>query len=98
MSLTIKVPPVGESITEVVLASWKKKDGDTVKMDEVIAELESDKATFELTAEKAGVLKIVAAEGDTLAIGAVVATIEEGGAAQPAKESAPAAQPLPEVV
>jgi len=98
MSLTIKVPPVGESITEVVLASWKKKDGDTVKMDEVIAELESDKATFELTAEKAGVLKIVAAEGDTLAIGAVVATIEDGGAAQPAKESAPAAQPQPEVV
>jgi len=80
MSLTIKVPPVGESITEVVLASWKKKDGDTVKMDEVIAELESDKATFELTAEKAGVLKIVAAEGETLPIGAVVATIEEGGA------------------
>jgi 2-oxoglutarate dehydrogenase E2 component (dihydrolipoamide succinyltransferase) len=77
MSLTIKVPPVGESITEVTLSAWKKKDGDTVKMDEVIAELESDKATFELTAEKAGILKIVAKEGDTLPIGAVVATIEE---------------------
>ena len=48
MSLTIKVPPVGESITEVTLANWIKKDGDPVKMDEVIAELESDKATFEL--------------------------------------------------
>jgi 2-oxoglutarate dehydrogenase E2 component (dihydrolipoamide succinyltransferase) len=91
MSLTIKVPPVGESITEVTLASWVKKDGDQVQMDEVIAELESDKATFELTAEKAGILKIVAKEGDTLAIGAVVATIEEGGAAQPVvKEAAPA--------
>jgi 2-oxoglutarate dehydrogenase E2 component (dihydrolipoamide succinyltransferase) len=83
MSLTIKVPPVGESITEVTLSSWKKKDGDMVKMDEVIAELESDKATFELTAEKAGILKIAAAEGDTLPIGAVVATIEDGGV-QPA--------------
>ena len=96
MSLTIKVPPVGESITEVTLSSWLKKDGDAVKMDEVIAELESDKATFELTAEKAGILKTVAKEGDTLPIGAVVASIEEGGTA--AQESAPAAQPQPEVV
>jgi 2-oxoglutarate dehydrogenase E2 component (dihydrolipoamide succinyltransferase) len=94
MSLAIKVPPVGESITEVTLASWKKKDGDHVEMDEVIAELESDKATFELTAEKAGTLQLVAKEGDTLAIGAVVANIEDGGAAAPA----PAAQPQPEVV
>jgi len=99
MSLTIKVPPVGESITEVTLSSWKKKDGDEVKMDEVIAELESDKATFELTAEKAGILKIVANEGDTLAIGATVATIEENGNAPAVvKESAPAAQPQPAVV
>ena len=50
MSLEIKVPPVGESITEVTLSRWIKKDGDAVAMDEVIAELESDKATFELTA------------------------------------------------
>ncbi|MGN8070514.1 2-oxoglutarate dehydrogenase complex dihydrolipoyllysine-residue succinyltransferase [Mucilaginibacter sp. 22184] len=99
MSLAIKVPPVGESITEVTLSSWKKKDGDHVEMDEVIAELESDKATFELTAEKAGTLKTLANEGDTLAIGAIVANIEEGaGGAAPAKESAPAAQPQPEVV
>jgi 2-oxoglutarate dehydrogenase E2 component (dihydrolipoamide succinyltransferase) len=98
MSLTIKVPPVGESITEVTLSSWIKKDGDPVKMDEVIAELESDKATFELTAEKAGILKTVAKEGDTLPIGAVVANIEEDGAATVTKESAPAAQPQPEVV
>ena len=99
MSLTIKVPPVGESITEVTLSSWKKKDGDEVKMDEVIAELESDKATFELTAEKAGILKIVAKEGDTLPIGAVVGSIEESGVAPAVtKESAPAAQPQPEVV
>jgi len=93
MSLEIKVPPVGESITEVVLSRWVKNDGDTVEMDEVIAELESDKATFELTAEQAGTLKTVAAEGDTLAIGAVVCTIEDGGAAAPkAKDEAPAAE------
>ena len=83
MSLEIKVPPVGESITEVVLSQWLKHDGDTVEMDEVIAELESDKATFELTAEKAGTLKTIANEGDTLAIGAVVCSIEDGGAAAP---------------
>lgn len=94
MSLAIKVPTVGESITEVTLSSWKKKDGDHVEMDEVIAELESDKATFELTAEKAGTLKIVANEGDVLPIGAVVANIEDGGA----EATAPAAQPQPEVV
>ncbi|SDI36199.1 2-oxoglutarate dehydrogenase complex dihydrolipoyllysine-residue succinyltransferase [Mucilaginibacter sp. P25] len=94
MSLAIKVPTVGESITEVTLSSWKKKDGDHVEMDEVIAELESDKATFELTAEKAGTLKIVANEGDVLPIGAVVANIEDGGA----EVAAPAAQPQPEVV
>jgi 2-oxoglutarate dehydrogenase E2 component (dihydrolipoamide succinyltransferase) len=99
MSLAIKVPPVGESITEVTLASWKKKDGDKVQMDEVIAELESDKATFELTAEKAGILKTVAKEGDTLPIGAVVANIEENGVATNAtKEAAPAGKPQPEVV
>jgi 2-oxoglutarate dehydrogenase E2 component (dihydrolipoamide succinyltransferase) len=89
MSLEIKVPPVGESITEVTLASWIKKDGDAVQMDEVIAELESDKATFELTATEAGTLKTVAKEGDTLPIGSVVCTIEAGGAAAPAKIAEP---------
>src|ERR1700761_9560933 len=89
MSLEIKVPPVGESITEVTLSSWIKKDGDTVQMDEVIAELESDKATFELTATEAGTLKTIAKEGDVLPIGAVVCTIEAGGAA-PAKAAEPA--------
>ncbi|PVH26571.1 2-oxoglutarate dehydrogenase complex dihydrolipoyllysine-residue succinyltransferase [Sphingobacterium corticibacter] len=80
MSLEIKVPTVGESITEVVLAQWLKQDGDYVEMDENIAELESDKATFELPAEQAGILKIIAQEGDTLEIGAVVCTIEDGDA------------------
>jgi 2-oxoglutarate dehydrogenase E2 component (dihydrolipoamide succinyltransferase) len=97
MSIEIKVPPVGESITEVVLSRWVKNDGDVVEMDEVIAELESDKATFELTAEQAGTLKTVAAEGDTLAIGAVVCKIEDGGAAPKAKEAAAPAAEKPAV-
>ena len=80
MSLEIKVPTVGESISEVTLSQWIKQDGDYVEMDETIAELESDKATFELPAEKAGILRTVAQEGDILEIGAVVATIEEGEA------------------
>ena len=92
MSLEIKVPTVGESITEVTLAQWLKQDGDFVEMDENIAELESDKATFELPAEKAGILRIIAQEGDTLEIGAVVCTIEDGDApAGEKKADAPAA-------
>jgi 2-oxoglutarate dehydrogenase E2 component (dihydrolipoamide succinyltransferase) len=96
MSLEIKVPPVGESISEVTLSRWVKNDGDYVEMDEVIAELESDKATFELTAEQAGTLKTIASEGDTLAIGDVVCSIEEGeqasGAAAEDKAEKPEAQ------
>ena len=79
MAIEMKVPPVGESITEVTIATWTKKDGDVVKMDEVLCELESDKATFELPAEAEGVLKIVAKEGEILPIGAVICTIEPSG-------------------
>ncbi len=78
--LQIKVPPVGESISEVTIGTWFKNDGDTVKMDEVICGLDSDKATFELTAETDGVLRIKAQEGDTLAIGDLIATIDPSGA------------------
>lgn len=95
MSIEIKVPPVGESITEVVLSQWLKKDGDVVEMDEVIAELESDKATFELTAEQPGTLRTVANEGDTLEIGAVVCRIEEGGAPAAAKPAETATEAKP---
>jgi 2-oxoglutarate dehydrogenase E2 component (dihydrolipoamide succinyltransferase) len=86
MSLEIKVPTVGESITEVTIGQWFKNDGDYVEMDEVICELESDKATFELTAEAAGVLRTKAAEGDTLEIGAVICVIETDAKATEAKE------------
>lgn len=87
MAIEMKVPSVGESVSEVTIASWTKKDGDLVKMDEVICELESDKATFELPAEADGILKIVAPEGTTLPIGALICKIEATGntAAAPAE-------------
>ena len=84
------VPTVGESITEVTLANWIKKDGDFVTLDEIIAEVDSDKATFELPAEATGILRHVAKEGDVLEIGGLICKIEVTDAA-PAKESAPAA-------
>ena len=94
-TIEVRIPSVGESITEVTLAAWNKQDGDTVAMDETLCELESDKATFELPAEAAGTLRIVAQAGDTLAIGATIARIEvaaSGTSAAP-QPVAPAAQP-----
>lgn len=79
--IDIKVPAVGESISEVTLIRWVKSNGDYVERDEVIAELESEKATIEVNAEKAGILTTRANEGDTIAIGSVVASIDETAAA-----------------
>ncbi len=89
--IEIKVPPVGESISEVTLVSWIKKDGDWVERDEVICELESEKATFELNAEQAGILHTVAAEGQDLSIGDIACTIDETAPrpAQAAQEKTP---------
>ncbi len=83
MPIEIKVPTVGESINEVTLVKWHKKDGEWANRDEVIAELESEKATFELNAEQAGAVKLIAKEGDTLNIGDVVCSIDTD-AAKPA--------------
>jgi 2-oxoglutarate dehydrogenase E2 component (dihydrolipoamide succinyltransferase) len=107
--IDIKVPAVGESINEVTLVKWLKNDGQYVDRDEVIAELESEKATFEVNAEKAGVLQTVGKEGDTLKIGDVVARIDEsvtkpagnGQATKQAPEAkkespAPTSEPKPE--
>jgi 2-oxoglutarate dehydrogenase E2 component (dihydrolipoamide succinyltransferase) len=98
--IDIKVPAIGESITEVTLIKWVKKDGEYVERDEVIAEFESEKATFEVNAEKAGILKTKAREGDTLNIGDVLAqldeTAEKQGGSTPAltpSQSTPAPQP-----
>ena len=87
MSFQIIVPTVGESISEVTIARWNKKSGDLVQADELLVELESDKATFELTAEKAGVLTIAAQEGDVLPIGGLIGSIAESGSAAPAAPS-----------
>ncbi|WP_026951890.1 2-oxoglutarate dehydrogenase complex dihydrolipoyllysine-residue succinyltransferase [Algoriphagus mannitolivorans] len=88
MSKEMRVPTVGESISEVTVGQWFKKDGDVVQMDEVLCELESDKATFEFPSEAAGVLRIKAQEGDTLEIGGLICVIEETAEAS---SSAPAA-------
>jgi len=89
--INIKVPSVGESISEVTLLKWTKKEGEYVDRDEVIAELESEKATFEVNAEQAGTLKRRATEGDTILIGAVLAQIDET-AKKPAGAAAAASQ------
>ncbi|MBK7883310.1 MAG: 2-oxoglutarate dehydrogenase complex dihydrolipoyllysine-residue succinyltransferase [Chitinophagaceae bacterium] len=78
MAIEIKVPTVGESISEVTLVKWYKQDGGWANRDEVIAELESEKATFEINAEVAGAIKIIAREGDTLKIGDIICSIEPG--------------------
>lgn len=97
MGVQVKVPTVGESISEVTIANWLKKDGDVVKLDEVIAELESDKATFELTAPTAGVLKIVKQKGETVPIGELLCEIDSNGQA-PAAEAKPQAAAAPTAV
>jgi len=88
--ISIKVPTVGESITEVTLLKWTKAEGAWVDRDEVIAELESEKATFEVNAEQAGVLFHKAKEGDSILIGDVLADIDET-APKPAQAEAPVA-------
>ncbi len=75
--IEIKVPAVGESISEVTLVKWLKKDGEWVERDEVLCELESEKATFELNAEKAGILHIVAQEDQTLNIGDLACKLDD---------------------
>lgn len=88
--IDIKVPAVGESISEVTLLKWNKKDGDYVERDEVIAELESEKATFEVNAEQAGIIKLGnISEGDTIKIGDLLASIDEK-AAKPSGNGTPA--------
>lgn len=100
--LDVKVPSVGESITEVTISSWLKGNGEQVDIDEPIAEIESDKATVELVAESAGVLSITVEEGETVEVGSIVATIDTDGSAAPAKakeepkqEAAPAQSAAP---
>ena len=91
MVLEMKVPSPGESITEVEIATWLVKDGDYVKKDQAIAEVDSDKATLELPAEASGVITLKAQEGDSVAVGQVVCLIDTDAPA-PAETTAPAAK------
>ena len=95
----IRVPTLGESVTEATIGRWFKKAGDAVAVDEPLVELETDKVTIEVPAPSAGVLgEISAKDGDTVAVGALLGTIKDGaaGAAKPAAAPAkPAAAPPP---
>jgi 2-oxoglutarate dehydrogenase E2 component (dihydrolipoamide succinyltransferase) len=89
----IRVPALGESVTEATIGKWFKKPGDAVAVDEPLVELETDKVTIEVPAPAAGVLSGVAVkDGDTVAVGALLGEIKEGAGA-PAKAASPAAQP-----
>src|SRR5512147_993834 len=81
MVFEVRIPSLGESVSEGVIARWARAEGETVTADDVLLELETDKASMEIPAERAGVLHIVRAAGETVAVGDVVATIDEAGAA-----------------
>ncbi len=84
MSVEVRVPTLGESVTEATVATWFKKPGDTVAVDEMLCELETDKVTVEVPSPAAGVLgEIVAAEGETVGVDALLATLSEEGNAGP---------------
>ena len=92
MATDIVIPEVGESVTEGVIGAWVKSDGDWVERDETVLELETDKITMEIPAPAAGVLTHGAGEGDTVAVGAIVGTIDEK-AKKPAKVAAASKKP-----
>ena len=93
----IRVPTLGESVTEATIGRWFKKAGEAVAVDEPLVELETDKVTIEVPAPSAGTLgEIIAKDGETVAVGALLGQINDGAAgakAAPAKPAAPAAPP-----
>ena len=101
MTVEIRVPTLGESVTEATVGKWFKKEGDAVKIDEPLCELETDKVTVEVPAPAAGVMgTIIVAQGTTIAVGSVLGTIKEGATAAPSATAlsaspAPAAKPAP---
>ncbi|MCL4245578.1 MAG: 2-oxoglutarate dehydrogenase complex dihydrolipoyllysine-residue succinyltransferase [Candidatus Dadabacteria bacterium] len=101
MAIDIKVPELGESVVEATIVRWFKAEGDPVKIGEALVELETEKANFEVAAEKQGVLsKILKKDGEDVEVGEVLGSIEEGkaGDAAPAREAAKAPEPAPEPV
>jgi 2-oxoglutarate dehydrogenase E2 component (dihydrolipoamide succinyltransferase) len=98
MIFEVKVPMVGESITEVVMGEWKKSDGDYVEVDEPICVIESEKAAMDIVAEKAGQLRVKAQTGDTLKIGDLIAEIDtsvQAGESKPEAEKDKEAREVP---
>lgn len=90
----IKVPSIGESVTEVTLARWMVQGGQSVVLDQILCEFESDKATFELPAEVAGKISLLAAEKDDLSVGAIVARIDTDAVGDVAGDAAKPVQPI----
>jgi 2-oxoglutarate dehydrogenase E2 component (dihydrolipoamide succinyltransferase) len=95
--MDIKVPPVGESVFEALIARWLKKTGDHVAKDEALCEIETDKVTLEVTAEVEGILTILVPEVETVKIGTVIATIDETAAEAGAGEARKEPEPRPPV-
>src|SRR3990172_7948621 len=94
MTADIVVPTLGESVTEATVAQWLKKPGETVQVDDALVELETDKVTLEVNAPAAGVLsEVLAGEGDSVEVGAVLGRIADGQAAAKAPAKAPVAPP-----
>jgi 2-oxoglutarate dehydrogenase E2 component (dihydrolipoamide succinyltransferase) len=106
MAVEVRIPTLGESVTQGVIARWLKEDGEAVAADDILLELETDKATMEIPAEAAGRLEILKQAGETVEVGALVARIADGAgtakpktAAAPARDSKPASGngPRPEI-
>ncbi|HOI16520.1 MAG TPA: E3 binding domain-containing protein, partial [Geobacteraceae bacterium] len=89
--MEIRVPEVGDSIVEALVAKWRRKDGDAVRREEPVCELETDKVTLELNAETDGILSILVPEGSTVAVGTVIGAIREEGK----QDTAPVAPETP---
>src|SRR4029079_7859570 len=96
MATDIRVPALGESVTEATIGQWFKKVGDSIAADEPVVELETDKVTIEVPAPSAGVLETITANpGDTVNVGALIGAIAEGAAAKGVKKSATKAEAAP---
>ena len=88
MAIEVKMPNVGESVQEGVIHKWRVKSGDFVKRDDVLVELETDKATVEVVAENSGVIEVLKKQGETVAVGQVLAKIDTDAKAQAGSSSA----------
>ena len=91
--MEIRIPEVGESVREALLAKWFKKSGDLVKRDEPLCEIETDKITLDLNADLSGVLTVSVLEGTTVAVGAIIGVIEEPAATPEAVVTPPVTEP-----